>query len=935
MLVVGALGAASGSARNRRTIVEAVVGDGTGRMHVVFFNQPWRERQLAPGPAGRPVRQGRHVPRRAADDEPDRRPDRRPHRAHRADLPAEREGPADTWEIAGWVENALERCRPRGIADPVPAAVRRRLGLVDRGAALRDIHLPESIADKERARRRLAFDELLRVQLVLVMRKRAMERDAVGIRHAGRRRARPAVPRRAAVPADRRPAAGDRRDRRRPRRAAPDAPAAAGRRRLGQDGRRRHRAARRRAGRAPGGADGADRGARRAARRRRARRCSTGSTVPDAGNLFGERPLRVELLTNRVTRRRAHADRSPGSADGSVDLVIGTHALIQEGVEFHSLGVVVVDEQHRFGVEQRAALRDKAGGGGARRARDDGDADPADGGDDGLRRPRRQRARRAAAGPDADRHPLGGRAAARGRGVGGGARRGRRRPAGVRRVPADRGVREARGGVGGGDLRAARRRASWRGCASGCCTGGCRRPRRSAAMDAFRAGELDVLVATTVIEVGVDVPNATVMVDPRRRPVRHRPAAPAARPGRARRRTSRSAGWSRPTAPTAPSPRVEALVASTDGFELAEVDLDLRGEGTLMSTAQKGRSDLRLASLRRDRELVRLAREAAFEIVDADPDARRPPRLLDELDPPPHPRHEFLTELTSRVSVESARRSTSTRIGRRRRRRRRRGRCPSGRGSPRSGRRRCRRAATRRRRRPRDRSSGVVSRWARPPQSMHVMTGSGSSTISSGAAPGQLGEHGEQVARCSSSSWSRPSSPSTNVGDHHAPEQVVVERAVDARRGPRRTGRPSVDGCMNASDVDAARIEGVVHLVAVVLATGRCVDSSTSVVAPKSSGSMPASASRSTPIVSTHRGAMHCGLLVGRAAARRRSALSKLSIERVDVRLRRPRTRRRRRRRRHRRRRRIRRCSPRRRRPSAGRRVRRIDPPSWSTASPP
>ena len=83
-----------------------------------------------------------------------------------------------------------------------------------------------------------------------------------------------------------------------------------------------------------------------------------GVTVPDPGNLFGDRPLRVALLTNRVTgaeRREVLA----GLADGGVDLVIGTHALIQEGVAFHSLGVVVIDEQHRFGVEQRAALRSK------------------------------------------------------------------------------------------------------------------------------------------------------------------------------------------------------------------------------------------------------------------------------------------------------------------------------------------------------------------------------------------------------------------------------------------------------------------------------------------------------------------------------------------------------------------------------------------------
>ena len=80
------------------------------------------------------------------------------------------------------------------------------------------------------------------------------------------------------------------------------------------------------------------------------------------------------------------------------------------------------------------------------------------------------------------------------------------------------------------------------------------------------------------------------------------------------------------------SPRVEALVATTNGFELAEVDLDLRGEGTIMNTAQTGRNDLKLASLRRDRELVELAREAAFAIVDEDPVLRAHPALREELE---------------------------------------------------------------------------------------------------------------------------------------------------------------------------------------------------------------------------------------------------------------------------------------------------------------
>ena len=124
-------------------------------------------------------------------------------------------------------------------------------------------------------------------------------------------------------------------------------------------------------------------------------------------------------------------------------------------------------------------------------------------------------------------------------------------------------------------------------------------------MDAFRAGELDVLVATTVIEVGVDVPNATVMVilDADRFGIAQLHQL-RGRVGRGGARVAVLAAHVGLTPTTGRVPRVEALVATTDGFELAEVDLELRGEGTLMSTAQKGRSDLRLASLRRDRELV-------------------------------------------------------------------------------------------------------------------------------------------------------------------------------------------------------------------------------------------------------------------------------------------------------------------------------------------
>jgi ATP-dependent DNA helicase RecG len=151
-------------------------------------------------------------------------------------------------------------------------------------------------------------------------------------------------------------------------------------------------------------------------------------------------------------------------------------------------------------------------------------------------------------------------------------------------------------------------------------------------MDAFRRGQYDVLVSTTVIEVGVDVPNATIMVilDADRFGI----AQLHQLRGRVGRGVHASRCWlvTQPD-PDGPSenPRIQALVESTDGFYLAEVDLDLRGEGTIMNTAQKGRSDLRLASLRRDRELVLHAREAAFEIVDADPELASNAVLGDEL----------------------------------------------------------------------------------------------------------------------------------------------------------------------------------------------------------------------------------------------------------------------------------------------------------------
>ncbi|MBI5090769.1 MAG: ATP-dependent DNA helicase RecG, partial [Actinobacteria bacterium] len=346
--------------RNRKTMVTAVVGDGSGRLTVTFFNQPWREKQLHEGLNislfGKPdvFRGGLQMTNPIVDLIGDRTGRIVPI------YPQSEKVALNTWEIAGFVENALERCTARGIADPVPWPVQQRLGLLDRTDALRLIHLPDTMSDQSRARRRLAFDELFRVQTVLVARKRALERDSLGIRHEvdGElvARLREALPYEL-TGAQTRVIAEIEADLAKPHpmHRLLQGDVGAGKTLVAVSAMLTA---------VQGGHQAALMAPTEVLAEQHAtgiRRLLDGVTVPDPGNLFGDRPLRIELLTNRITGSDRR-DVLAGLADGTVDIAIGTHALIQEGVSFHSLGVVVVDEQHRFGVEQRAALRDKAGG---------------------------------------------------------------------------------------------------------------------------------------------------------------------------------------------------------------------------------------------------------------------------------------------------------------------------------------------------------------------------------------------------------------------------------------------------------------------------------------------------------------------------------------------------------------------------------------------
>jgi ATP-dependent DNA helicase RecG len=323
--------------------------------------------------------------------------------------------------------------------------------------------------------------------------------------------------------------------------------------------------------------------------------------------------VRVTLLTSSLPAK-AHAAARETVASGDAQLVVGTHALIQEQVAFHSLAVAVVDEQHRFGVEQRRALS-----GAAERAPHIlhmtatpiprtlaqtvyGDLDVTE-----IARPPRDRRPVVTAWVPAERSS---KAYTRLRTH---LEEGRQAYV-VCPLVVESETTEARAA----EAEAERlRRAELRGFRVGCLHGRLPTAERRAVMDAFKRRELDVLVATTVIEVGVDVPNATIMI------VQEADRFGLAQLHQLRGRVGRGAEQSYCLLVSRPKEeltetaqrRLQALVDSTDGFALAEVDLELRGEGELLGTRQSGLPDLRFASLTRDRDLIARSKRWAGELA--------------------------------------------------------------------------------------------------------------------------------------------------------------------------------------------------------------------------------------------------------------------------------------------------------------------------------
>ena len=346
---------------------------------------------------------------------------------------------------------------------------------------------------------------------------------------------------------------------------------------------------------------------------------------------------RVRLLTGSMGTR-ARPESLLDLVTGEAGIVGGTHALIQDGVEFADLGLVVVDEQHRFGVEQRAALVDRA------ETRPHtlvmtatpiprtvamtvfGDLDVSV----LAQLPAGRQPIQTTVVPIADRPAW----LDRGwQGVREEVGRGRQAYVVVSRIGSTdepggdagaeesptRSLLELHEELAGGPLH---------GLRLGALHGRMAADEKDTVMSRFAAGEIDVLVATTVVEVGVDVPNATVMV------VMDAERFGISQLHQLRGRVGRG---SEPglcllaTAADAESPsaeRLKAVASTTDGFELSRLDVSMRSEGDVLGTRQSGfRSSLRLLSVVRDEDVIVAAREAATAVVAGDPALSGQPAL--------------------------------------------------------------------------------------------------------------------------------------------------------------------------------------------------------------------------------------------------------------------------------------------------------------------
>jgi ATP-dependent DNA helicase RecG len=639
--------------RGRRgsSIFEATVTDGHGVLVLTFFSrgrQDWREKQLAPGTRGlfsgqvstfRGKRQLAHPDYELLDEGDDAAHAAAEYAAEMIPVyPAAKE--ITSWQIARSVRVALDVL---DIEDPMPRAIRDRHGLCGLADALRGIHRPIDWADVRRATNRLKWDEAFLLQVVLAQRRLAATAYSATPR-----------PRRAG-------GLVDAYDARLPFELTVGQDLAGAT--IGDELALDHPMHRLLQGEVGSGktviavramlqvVDGGGQAALLAPTEVLAQqhfRSITEQLGPlgQAGQLGGaEHATRVALLTGSLgaaARRRALLE----AASGTAGIVIGTHALLEEQVQFADLGLVVVDEQHRFGVEQRDALRGKAGDGRPHvlvmtatpiprtvAMTVFGDLEmstltelPAG------RSPIVTHVVPAAEKPhylervwERLREEAG-----RGRqcyvvcprigGDGPGAEDGT--PLGDE--PGD-GTRPPLAVL---DLAAELERGPLAGLRLAVLHGRLPSDEKDAAMLAFAAGSVDVLITTTVVEVGVDVPNATAMV------IMDADRFGVSQLHQLRGRVGRGSHEglcllvTEAEADAKSRQRLDAVAATVDGFKLSRLDLEQRREGDVLGAAQAGRrSSLKLLTLLKDEDLIGDARKQAQHLVEADPALAGEPAL--------------------------------------------------------------------------------------------------------------------------------------------------------------------------------------------------------------------------------------------------------------------------------------------------------------------
>ncbi len=611
------------SFRRRMVVTEAVVADETGQLKVAWFHQPYVAKILTPGTkvslAGRV--DGNTLQLSMASPTYERLTDDRPptHTSRLVPVYPATDG-ASQKQLRFLVSEAISLAA--GLPDPVPEQIRKQRGLAARGEAVRWYHFPDSAEQLEVARRRLAFDELLLLSL----------RGRMALA-ASRGAAAPSVD--ADIPAVQQMVAGL------PFKLTDDQRSAAWQ--ILKDMAEPQAMQRLLQGDVGSGKTAVAAIACLAAARAGYQACVLAPTAVLAeqhwatltGVLAGQ-GVGVCLLT--ATRREwwdgeqsyagTKADVAKRLKQGKVSVAVGTHALLGEGVPLDRLALVVVDEQHRFGVNQRAALRQHADGAtphlltmtatpiprtlalllygqlecSTLRQKPAGRTPiathvlPPHRRDDLYEAVRRE----VAAGHQAF-------------------------------IVCPRVAETDTMGVRAATTEFERLRdGPLAGLRIGLLHGQLRPKQKTEAMRRFTGGEIDVLVTTTVVEVGVDVPNATlVAIEGAERFGLAQLHQLRGRVGRGQHASScyLLCETGRPDA----LQRLQLLERYDDGFALAEADLQIRGPGQLLGTEQSGQmAQLKVASLA-DQELVRAASAEAEALLASDPSLARSPLLAQAL----------------------------------------------------------------------------------------------------------------------------------------------------------------------------------------------------------------------------------------------------------------------------------------------------------------